>query len=108
VAERPEVTVHPVPEGSIIVMRMTADPELMGTIAEALPDVIGHDRFVVLYLASGGDVAVWGPDDDLHAKLAELLGPAESDQPTPGLRPLPSDRCTCPGPCDQHGAKRRL
>lgn len=68
--------VGPIPEGGIVLLSGIApggeDPEWQEHVVDALVDITGHSRFVLLS-PSDGDVEVWGPDVDLKAKLTGLL-----------------------------------
>lgn len=87
-----EVTA-PIAEGSLIVLRdVEFEPEMMASIAEQMADLVGHGRFLILALAGDGDVEVWGPDDDLRAKLSTLLVEEARRRPEPTPRPGSSSR----------------
>lgn len=63
-----------IPEGSLLVLHdVELDEASADSLIAGLTDKLGHDRFVVLTLFSGSAVEVWGPDDDLTAKVQALL-----------------------------------
>ena len=78
-----KVVPGPIPEGSIFVLtgftlRNAEDPfdaeTRWGEIQDAIAEVVGHHRFLVLHLPEpGSDLEVWGPDVDLAEKVRELL-----------------------------------
>lgn len=64
------------PEGSILVLRdVHLDDDADAKLVDQLAEVAGHRRFLVLYIPTGAEAEVWGPDDDLVAKVQALLEP---------------------------------
>lgn len=64
------------PEGSILVLRGVELGEgLDAALVEQLTDTVGHRRFLVLHIPADATALVWGPDDDLVAKVQALLVP---------------------------------
>lgn len=81
-----KMTVHTVPENSVILLTgLDFGPEDMNTpidrcsprdeIFDAIKLVAGHDKFVIIFGTPGADetLEVWGPDTDLKAKVEKLL-----------------------------------
>lgn len=83
--------VHQVPPGSIVVLRdVVLDGDAGAMLTTELANMLGHSKFLLLTTVHGGDVEVWGPDDDLTAKVQALLnGDAMTDQPN-ALTGVPS------------------
>jgi hypothetical protein len=83
---RPAVVLGPVEEGSILVF---AGIDVVGdgggaqveAIHQAVADVSGHDRFLVLFVESDARVALFGPDDLAHA-LRAIVTTAAPDSVT--------------------------
>lgn len=73
-AMRPHLDVHQVPRGSVVVLTGAhlETPDVAGRLVEEITAVTGHADFALLVLGAGA-VEVWGPDDDLAAKVAALL-----------------------------------
>jgi hypothetical protein len=124
------VEVHPVPEGSIVVLRDLdgGSHDAGRELAEVLQEVVGHSSFVVLSVTDSTTVEVLGPDVDVRARLMELLREAgvepepqaitgvatvqeASTLPTTGLRAtsvacLTPDRPCTSDACPLHGKRR--
>jgi hypothetical protein len=70
-----EAKVLAVQEGSVLVIQGVAlsGLEAAARLRTVVADAVGHDRFAVLWLPPDGEAEVWGPDDDLAAKVSALL-----------------------------------
>lgn len=69
------LTVHQIPEGSVLVLKgVEMDDETADDMMRYIVKAVGHLRFCIIHLPDDeGTVDVWGPDTDLQAKIEELL-----------------------------------
>lgn len=71
---RPAMAVHVVPPGSIVILTgvQLETNALAAELVKEITGAVGHGAFALLVLGEGA-VDVWGPDDDLAAKVAALF-----------------------------------